>query len=55
MDHVEHSCDIELVVDFTHHGDNIVHSESEESRGEFDDDEDEVPSQASSSEDEIEK
>ncbi|CAE5974898.1 unnamed protein product [Arabidopsis arenosa] len=44
MASVEHSLEVDLMVDFTLFEDEIVHSESEESVGEFDDDIDSIPS-----------
>lgn len=46
---VDHSLAVDLFVDFTEFGDNIVHSESEEEVGEFDEDEDTIPSEGSES------
>ncbi|KAL1214820.1 hypothetical protein V5N11_004376 [Cardamine amara subsp. amara] len=48
MDTVKHSCEVELVVDFTQFGDDIVHSDSEEEHGEFSEDSDDIPSEGSS-------
>ncbi|KAL1200848.1 hypothetical protein V5N11_022336 [Cardamine amara subsp. amara] len=44
MDPVEHSFEVDLVVDFTHLGDDRVHSGSEEEPGEFYEDSDSIPS-----------
>lgn len=45
---IEHSFDVNLVVDFTAFGDEEVHSESEDEIGEFDEDSDSIPSDYSS-------
>jgi len=45
---VEHSLGVDLVVDFTMFGDATIHSESEDSIGEIDDDSDSISSDYSS-------
>lgn len=52
MGNVETSEDVELIVDSTSVEDAVVHSESEEARGEFDDDTDSIDSDGSTSQSE---